>query len=77
MEVLKVPLPEELRQEMKEFPEQEWQTAIRRFLRQEVKKMLELRKTVARSQLKEKDAIELADKVNESLSKRFKQSLKS
>ncbi len=77
MEVLKVPLPEELRQEMKEFPEQEWQTAIRKFLKQEVKKMLELRKTVARSQLKEKDAIELADKVNESLSKRFNQSLKS
>ena len=77
MEVLKVPLPEELRQEMKEFPEQEWQTAIRKFLKQEVKKMLELRKTVARSQLKEKDAIELADKVNKSLSKRFNQSLKS
>lgn len=77
MEILKVALPEELLQEMKEFPEKEWEAAVRRFLKQEVRRTLELRKTVAKSRLKEKDAVELADKVNKGLSQRFRQSTKS
>ena len=76
MAELKISLSEELKQEMGEFPEIEWQVVVRRFLKQELDRLLELKRIVSKSKLTERDVSELADKVDKSLSQRFGQSLK-
>ena len=77
MAELKISLPEELKQEMEEFPDIEWQLVIRRLLKQELDRLLELKRIVSKSKLTEEDVSELAEKVDKSLSQRFRQSLKS
>lgn len=77
MTELKISLPEELKQEMDEFPEIEWQVVVRRLLKQELDRLLELKRIVSKSKLTEKDVVELSNKVNRSLAQRFRQSLKS
>ena len=75
MPVLEVEIPEELAQEMKDFPETEWKIFIRRLLRHEVERLVELRKIVSKSKLTESDVKELSEKVDRALAKRFRESL--
>lgn len=77
MAELKVEIPDELKQDMNKLPEIEWSVAIRRFLKQELDRLLELKRIVSKSKLSEKDALELSKEVNKSLAQRFKQSVKS
>lgn len=69
---LKISIPEELKHEMKEFPEIKWQIAVRRFLKQELEELLELKRIASKSKLTEADVLELSAKVNKSLALRFK-----
>ena len=71
-----VKIPEELREEMEEFPEIEWQVVVRKLLKAQLERMLELKAIVAKSELTEKDVGELSVKVDESLARRFKESLR-
>ena len=71
-----VKIPEELKQEMGEFPEVEWQAVTRKLLREELGRMCELKAIVSKSKLTEKDVKELSAKVDESLARRFRESLK-
>lgn len=66
-----VEVPEELEQEIKEFPEVKLNILIRRFLKSELERMLELREIVLRSKFTEEDVEELSTKIDTSLSKRF------
>lgn len=75
MAELKLQIPEELKEEMEQFPGVEWQVAVRKLLKEELGRMLELKTIVSKSKLTEKDVEELSDKVDESLAWRFRQSL--
>ena len=77
MPELKISLPEELKQEMEEFPNIEWQAVVRRLLKQELDRLLELKSIVSKSKLTERDIAELSNEVDKSLAQRFRQSLKS
>ena len=73
---LRVEIPEELREEMEELPNVDWQLVVRRTLKRELEKIRELKRIIFRSKLTEEDVEELSDKINESLAKRFRESLK-
>ena len=77
MAELKISLPEELTQEMEEFPNIEWHVVVRRLLKQELDRLLELKRIVSKSELTELDISELAEKCDKSLSQRFRHSLRS
>ena len=72
---LKVPLPIELKQEMDEF-KVNWSVVVRRLIKQKLDRLLELKSIASKSKLTEEDVAELSEKVDESLSQRFRQSLK-
>ncbi|MEW6221795.1 MAG: hypothetical protein AB1476_00530 [Candidatus Hadarchaeota archaeon] len=76
MAEIRVRIPEELKQEMGEFPEVEWQVVARKLLEEELERMRDLKTIVSKSKLTEKDVEELSAKVDESLAQRFKESLK-
>ena len=77
MAELKISLPEELKQEMEEFPDIEWHLVLRKLLKQELDRLIELKRIVSKSKLTADDVSELSNKVDKSLAQRFKQSLKS
>lgn len=72
---LVIEIPEELKEEMGEFPKVNWQLVVRRSLKRELKEILELKRIISKSKLTEKDVLELSEKIDKSLSKRFKESL--
>lgn len=76
MAELKVEIPEELREEMKELPNVNWQLVVRRALKRELEEILELKRIISKSKMSEEDVEELSDKINESLAKRFIESIK-
>ena len=49
MAELVVGIPEELKQDMDEFPDIEWQIVARRLLKQELDRLLELKRIVSNS----------------------------
>jgi hypothetical protein len=71
-----VKIPEELKQEMGEFPGIEWQAITRKLLKEELKQMRELKAIVSKSGLTERDVEELSAKIDKSLARRFRKSLK-
>ena len=73
---LRVEIPEELREEMKELPNVNWQLVVRRTLKRELEEILELKRIISKSKLTKEDVEELSDEINESLAKRFRESLK-
>jgi hypothetical protein len=72
---LVIEIPEELREEMEELPKVNWQLVVRRSLKHELKEILELKRIISKSKLTEEDVLELSEKIDKSLSKRFKESL--
>ena len=75
MAELVIEIPEELKEEMKELPKVNWQLVMRRSLKHELKEILELKRIISKSKLTEEDVLELSEKIDKSLSKRFKESL--
>ncbi|MEA2033163.1 MAG: hypothetical protein U9N41_06225 [Euryarchaeota archaeon] len=69
-------IPWELKEEMEEFPEVKWQVVVRKLLKAQLERMLELKAIVAKSEFTEKDVEELSKKVDESLARRFRESLR-
>ncbi len=57
----------ELREEMKELPNVNWQLVVRRTLKRELEEILELKRIISKSKLTEEDVEKLSDKINESL----------
>lgn len=76
MAELVVKVPEELKEEMEKFPEVEWQVVVRKLLKVQLERMFELKEIVAKSEFTEKDVEELSEKVDESLARRFRESLR-
>lgn len=72
---LVIEIPEELRAEMEELPKVNWQLVVRRSLKHELNEILELKRIISKSKLTDEDVLELSEKIDKSLSKRFKESL--
>ncbi len=68
-----VSIPEELNQEMKEFPEVNWSFTVNRLIKEEFDRLVHLKKIVSKSELAESDVKELSAKVSQSLAKRYEQ----
>ena len=71
-----IEIPKELKEEMEELPDLNWQLVVRRSLKRELEEVLELKRIISKSKLTEEDVKELSDKINESLAERFRESLK-
>nr|QNO55830.1 hypothetical protein LEBEIBBM_00045 [Methanosarcinales archaeon ANME-1 ERB7] len=71
-----IEIPEEMKEEMEELPDLNWQLVVRRSLKRELEEVLELKRIISKSKLTEDDVKELSDKINESLAERFRESLK-
>lgn len=72
---LVIEIPEELKEKMEELPKVNWQLVVRRALKHELEEILELKRIISKSKLTEEDVLELSEKIDKSLSKRFKESL--
>ena len=68
-------VPKELEEDMKKLPRLELSLAITRRIESEFERIAKLKGIVAKSKLTEKDVKEFSDKVDEALSKRFRESL--
>ncbi len=64
-------VPTELKVRMDEFQEINWSAVARQAFKQKIEQMEVLRKFSEKSELTEKDAIELGRKVNKALAKRY------
>ena len=72
-----IEIPEDLKRRMSELHGIDWERLINTFVREKVSEWARLRLIVEKSELTEKDAIELGRKVNESLAKRYKEFMSS
>ncbi len=76
MAELKVEIPEELEREIKGFPEIVVSLAVSRLVKEEFERLARLKRIVSRSELTEEKALEISDKINESLAGRYEKLLK-
>lgn len=67
MKELKVLLPEELDQELREFPAVRWSVVVRKLLKRELENLLQLKEVASKSKFKTKDVEELSKKVNKAI----------
>ncbi|MBU1204155.1 MAG: hypothetical protein KKG60_03760 [Nanoarchaeota archaeon] len=75
MAQITITIPEELKQDLNLISKEGWSSLARNLLKKEIERLSFLKSAVSNSKFTEKDVNELSDKVNESLSKRFKSSV--
>jgi hypothetical protein len=63
---------EELKKQMSELPEINWSVVAREAIKEKIAKLSLLKSISAKSQLTQKDALELGRKINKSLHERYK-----
>ncbi|MBC7080816.1 MAG: hypothetical protein H5T44_00965 [Thermoplasmatales archaeon] len=68
---IKIEIPKEIEEEIKNISETSISIAINRLIKSELEKLLSLKKLVSKSQLNEKDVKELSEKINESVYRKF------
>lgn len=72
MGTLSVSVPEDLRQQMMQLDEINWSAVARKAFEEKVKEIEFLRKITQKSKLTEKDAEEIATKINKEMAKKFR-----
>ncbi len=68
-------VPEDIKRKMESFPEVNWSQKLQEIISEELKRQMLIstaNKVFSRSELNEKDALELGEKVKDALHKRFK-----
>ncbi len=71
---LEIEIPEELKKDLeKYFPSREWPELAGKAAKQELEKLVRLKKIVEKSKLTEEQANELAKEVDKALSKKFRE----
>ena len=70
---LKVVMPEELMHRIAEFPDVDWSATARRAISKKARQLAFLKYFASESELTEEDALELGKKVNEAVSRRYKE----
>ena len=73
MPTITLSVPEDLKQEMEESKFINWSEVAREAILQKITELALLKSIVAKSKLSEKDAIEIGNKISESLHKKYKQ----
>ena len=71
MTTVSVSIPEDLRRKMTEMDDVNWSAVARKSFEKKVNEVEIFKKIVSNSQLTEKDAKMIADKINSAVSKRF------
>jgi len=66
-----VEVPEDLIVRIKKMPEIDWSLAVSRLVKQELERLARLKRIVAKSRLTEEKAVEISNKISESLAKRY------
>jgi len=73
MEELCIKLPEEIVKELKLLSDVDRSVFIASLIKNRIEKMARLKKIISKSKLSEEKANEIADKINESLAKKYKE----
>lgn len=71
MAILSVSVPDRLRKEMNQLDEINWSAVARKAFEQKVEEVQFLKELVSKSKLTQKDADELAKKINSAVSQRY------
>jgi hypothetical protein len=71
MAELRIEIPEDLNRKMEKF-RIDWSQAIRGMIEREIQNLERLEEIVSRSQMTEKDAFELSEKVSRSIAGKFR-----
>ncbi len=66
-------VPEELKKQMEMYPELNWSEVARQAIRKKLLLLKKMEKLLEKSEMTEKDALELGRKVNKALSKKYKE----
>lgn len=72
MATLSVSVPDDLRQKMTQLDEVNWSAVARKAFEEKVKQIEFLKKIARKSMLTEKDATEIARKIDHEMSRQFK-----
>ena len=73
MSTLSVSVPDDLREQMIRLDEVNWSAVARKAFEEKVKEVEFLKSIVKKSKLTERDADDIATKINKSMAKRFKE----
>lgn len=71
MATLTLAIPEDLKKEMDTLPELNWSEIARKAIREKAAEYKLFKSIAAKSKLSEKDALEIGNKISESLSKAY------
>jgi len=74
---LSIEISEDLRQRMKEIPGIDWSSVIAAFVSEKVFEWARLHSILDKSELTEKQALDISREINEKLAKKYKQLLSS
>ncbi len=66
-----IEIPQDLMLKVKQMPEIDWSLAVSRLVKQELDRLARLKRIVSKSKLTEEKALELSDKISESLAERY------
>jgi hypothetical protein len=72
-----VKIPEDLKSEVEQVSEIDWSLAVSRLVKEHFERLARLKRIVSKSELTEEKAVELSDKISESLARRYEEMLKS
>ena len=73
MVTLSVSVPENLKQKMIELDEVNWSAVARRAFEEKIKQISFLKRLAGKSKLTEKDALEISNKINIDMARKFKE----
>ena len=68
---MRMQIPEDLANELREVPKVEWSLVVNKLLKDKLSRLVRLEKIISKSELSEAKALEISDKINESLAKRY------
>ena len=68
---VKIEIPKELEEEIKSISKTTLSLVINKIVKEELEKMARLKKIISKSKMTEKDVEELANKIDEAISKKF------
>lgn len=76
MAELVIKIPEDLKREVEQVSEIDWSLAASRLIKEKFERLARLKRIVSKSELSEEKAVELSDKISESLARRYEEMFK-
>ena len=68
---IKIEIPKELEEEIRSISKKTFSLIVNKLVKEELENMVRLKKIVSKSKMTERDVKELADKIDEAVSKKF------